>query len=213
MSIKLLVKLSLLFTIISGYQTFLQDDNTPIAQAVVASIPPTIGSYSNPQILSATSQVITLNYQLLTSAYQQAQAVLNGIQQIAQAYSSGSMSDEDFANLLLSVVPEPFASVIGPANIAQIYGMFADLYAGFVSYISNLILKVDALNLQFTSGAITDDQYVAGLNQIYQSNGGILDLSSLYSSQKQLVTVFLTTGADFVNQAASLLSALIPKFN
>ena len=188
MSIKLLVKLSLLFTIISGYQTFLQDDNTPIAQAVVASIPPTIGSYSNPQILSATSQVITLNYQLLTSAYEQAQAVLNWIQQIAEAYSNGTMNDEDFANLLLSVIPQPFSSAFSVDSIAQNYGAISDIYATFVSTVLNLILQANALNVQFASGAITDDQYVAGLNQIYQNNGGVLDLSYLYSALKQIVT-------------------------
>ena len=205
MSIKFLATISLLLTISSGYQTFLQDDNTPIVQAIVGAIPPTLGSYSNPQIYSSASQLIDLNYQLLTSAYQQVSAILNGIQSVAEAYSSGSMSDEDFANLLLSMIPQPFSSALSQTSAAQIYAGLADIYAVFVSTVSNLILQVDVLNQQFATGAITDDQYVSGLNQIYQNNGGILDFSYLYSLQKQFVT-------NSVNLGMGILNAIIPGF-
>ena len=98
------------------------------------------------------------------------------------------MNDEDFANLLLSVIPQPFSSAFSVDSIAQNYGAISDIYATFVSTVLNLILQANALNVQFASGAITDDQYVAGLNQIYQNNGGVLDLSYLYSALKQIVT-------------------------
>ena len=131
MSIKLLVTISLLLTISSGYQAFLQDDNTPIVQAIVGVIPPTLGSYSNPQIYSSASQLIDLNYQLLTSAYQQVSAILNGIQSVAEAYSSGSMSDEDFANLLLSMIPQPFSGALSQIGVVQVY-------SGLVMFMLNL---------------------------------------------------------------------------
>ena len=161
--------------------------NIAHAQAAAAAIPPNIVPYSNPVIDSATSPEINHNYHLLTTPYQQVNAIVLGFQLAHTAHSSGSMHDKDFTHAILSMIPQPFSNEVSGADITQVYSKFLGVYSRYVSRVSDILQQLTPLIGQYGRGDISDDDYVSGLNQIYQNNGDLLDHSYLYDYEQFIV--------------------------
>ena len=187
MIIKFLAIIPLVLVVSSEIQIFLQNDDIANAQAAAAAIPPKKVPYSNPEIHSANSKKIDQDYQLLTTPYQQVNAIVLGFQSANTDHSNGSINDKDFNNAILSMIPKPFSDDVSGKDINQVYSKFLGVYSRYVSRVSDLLRPLSLLIEQFGKGAIANDKYVAGLNQIYQNNGDLLDYSYLYSFEQFIV--------------------------
>ena len=188
MRIKLFVTISLLLAVSSEVWKFIQSDDITNAQAAAAAIPPNIVPNSNPVIESATSPQIDQNYQFLSTAYQQVNAIIIGFQSANTSYSSGSMSDEEFTNTILSMIPQPFSNEVSNSDISAVYSGFLCVYSRCKMRLLNILSQISYLNEHFGRGIITDDEFVSGLNEIYQSNGDLLDYSYLYYFEQWIVS-------------------------
>ena len=144
MSIQLLIKLSLLITLISGYQAFLEIEENTQAYKISEISPPTFSVCSYAKITSVTSAFLDLNYKLLSKNYQQFSEALNELEKIASAYQSGQLSEENFLTALLLFIPQSLSNELTKSTPDKIYTMAVLAYSGYVNSVLNLIKQVDS---------------------------------------------------------------------